>query len=197
MKIIKGFLIIAAIACLMFVLGCEKENKAETEALKGAADAAKGAVEAGKIDTTTGEEQGEEGVIEEVPPGGEKTDDDGDGLVLPDVSGPGAAEPVEGALTLQDLVYPITNPTNGNRIKENIGDATSHTTTTSDPFINVWMYYSQILKGREMDAGNNLGDQGKAPLHAFFKISDGGNRFSVNIGEESPGGMVLISIAKG
>jgi hypothetical protein len=196
MRLLKTLVVISMIFCLMLALGCDKNEPAPADK-DGPAAEGSSAVSGGKIDTNDGNDEEEAGdtVIED-PEAQEDPDGDGNiGITLPKPDEE-EAEPIEGTLTLNDLVYPVTDPRSGNSHKEDIGDLQSYSMTTGDPFIDVWMYYSQILQGRDFETENNLGDQGKAPLNAFFKIEDSGNEFMVRITEESPAGMVLINIAK-
>ena len=193
MRIWKITLVGVVIVSLLCILGCGREEEPQTSG-DDESKSGSSAVSAGKIDT--GDDDADEIIIKpDTQPG--DTDDGGQGGVeLPEIGPRDPAEPIQGSIKMDDLVYPVTDLRTGERIKEKIGDVTSHVATTSDPFPDVWFYYSQILAGRDVESKNNIHDAGKASLHATFNVKDGGNRYVVDLGEASPGGMTIIMLSK-
>ena len=158
---------------------------AETEALEGAViDATKVAGGDEDIEGNT-----EEGTM--VPP-----DSDGETPPeLPKSSGREPAESIEGGISMDDLVYPTYDITTGEKVKGKAGSEDSYTQTTTDPCIEVWMYYSQILKGRQQETSNNINEDG-VPHYASFVVKDGKNVFTIDLVEGSPLGPTMITISR-
>lgn len=158
---------------------------AETQALEGAViDATKAA--GGDEDI---EGNPEEGIV--TPPGG----DDEEPPVLPKRSEREIAEPIKGKITMDDLVYPTYDIATGKKVKGKAGSEDGYTQTTAAPCVEVWLYYSQILKGRQQETSNNINEDG-VPHHASFVVKDGRNVFNIDLMETSPLGPTMINISR-
>lgn len=161
-------------------------------------DVIKTAEEAGKTGEESGEE-GEEGEEGETPAEGEGEGEEGSGggEFLPPGMQPELppVEPIKGKIKMDDLTYPTFNPATGSYEKPKAGDSPAYTQMTSDPFFIVVGYYDQILKGRDVDAKNNIGESG--PMWARYIVKDSGNTFTVSINNQSDTKSTVISITKG
>ena len=151
-------------------------------------DVIKAAEEAGK----TGEE-GEEAESEEEE-GGEES---GGGEFLPPGVQPELppVEPIKGKIEMDDLTYPTYNPVTGSYEKPKVGETDTYSQMTMDPFFIVVGYYDQILKGRDVETKNNIGESG--PMWANYVIKDSGNTFTANVAEQGDARITVITITKG
>jgi len=198
--IMKSWKIIFMVALLLIpgLSGCGSGNTeqlaevkdtavAETEALKGTViDAQEAAGEPGD----TGDEPNE-GIVK--PPG--EGGDDGGTILPPSPDERKPAKPIKGRIRMDDLVYPTRDMATGEPVKGKAASGSRHTQTTNDPFMEVWIYYSQVLKGRNQELDSNVGEEG-VPYYASFVVRDGGNVFSIDLTERSKNGPTVIGITK-
>ena len=196
MHILKILTVLILIVCMPAVLGCsgkDNDENAGTSRVAVSGDALKG----DKIDAS-----GDDNAGEPTPPSREqiienpnKTGDDDDGIKLPDGDKKEPEKPIEGAITMDDLVYPVLSIKEGGKVKQKVGDVDNWGVLTSDPILEVWFYYSQILEGRNIQADNNFHEEG-AGRYAQFIVKDGANTFIIDLTETETHSRTRINITR-
>ncbi len=196
----KNWMLITIGVILLFIpvlLNCSQDT-GDTKQLTEVRDSALAETEAleGSVIDATKAAGGDED-IEGKPEDGVVTPPDGDEEppVLPKRSDRETAEPIKGKITMDDLVYPTYDVVTGEKFKGKVGSESNFSQTTADPCVEVWMYYSQILQGRQQETANNINEDGVSH-YASFVVKDGRNVFTIDLLEGSPLGPTMINIGK-
>jgi len=177
---------------------CARQNVnqlAEAEkSAQGASKAVSGDVIKTAEDTGKPEEKKPDKPVSAVPKEGEKPEP-------PPPILPGASPkvppvtPIEGKITMKALVYPIYNPVTGKYDKPDIGDVPTFSNMTPDPVPTVVAYYEQLLKGRDYQVRQNIGERPGA-LFGEFTVNDSGTHWNINI-RGGPSSATSILLRKG